>query len=402
MEQWKVLIADDEMIIREGIREVVDWESIHLNVVDEAEDGEEALELAMHYEIDILLADLNMPIMNGLTLIKAIRKQLPNCKIVIITGHDEFRYAQEALRLNVTDYIMKPVEPDQLTEVLEKVSLQLEKEQNKKKQMDLASKHIEKNIPLFREHFFMDWIKGRMTHENILAQLEFLHLPKRLPKQLGIIRWADMEKNNSLLTEKEREETLYAAENIIRKQLFEYTHVVFRQEQDLIVTVLWEEVAEQILLNIESMIQINVKIVTNQHFENLSEDNSMITAYKRCKEFVCSKVEVSYIVRRAKQYISEHYSDSNLSLESVADSLRVSSVYLSRMIKQELGISFIRLLTKLRIKKAVELLNTTNMTIHEVSVQVGYETQHYFSTAFKKVMGVSPKQYRQGSAFKKV
>ncbi|WP_026674152.1 response regulator transcription factor [Alkalihalobacterium bogoriense] len=402
MEQWKVLIADDEIIIREGIREVVSWESINLKVVDEAEDGEEALELAVQHDIDILLADLNMPIMNGLTLIKAIRKQLPNCKIIIITGHDEFRYAQEAVRLNVTDYIMKPVDPLQLTAVLEKVSLQLEKEQKQRKQMDLASKHIEKNIPLFREHFFMDWIEGRITQENIGAQLEFLHLPNELPKQLGMIRWADMEKNASLVTEKERDEILCKVENIIREQLLTYTHVIFRQERDMVVTILWEEVEEQKLLNIEKQIQMDVKIVTNQHFEMLNEDIHMITAYNRCKQFVCSNMEVSYIVRRAKQYISEHYSDSNLSLESVADSLRVSSVYLSRMIKQELGISFIRLLTKLRIKKAIELLNTTNMPIHEVSEQVGYETQHYFSTAFKKVMGVSPKQYRQGSAFKKV
>ena len=94
---WKVVIADDEAIIRWGIRDAVDRAALGMEVAGEAEDGEEALELALKLEAEVLLVDLSMPIMNGLTLVKHIREQLPDCRVVIITGHDEFAYAQEAI-----------------------------------------------------------------------------------------------------------------------------------------------------------------------------------------------------------------------------------------------------------------------------------------------------------------
>ena len=96
---WKILIADDEYIIREGIRAAVAWAELNMEVVAEAEDGEEALELALKHQVNIILLDLNMPIMNGLTLMEHLREQHPSCRIVIITGHDEFVYAQQAIRV---------------------------------------------------------------------------------------------------------------------------------------------------------------------------------------------------------------------------------------------------------------------------------------------------------------
>lgn len=103
MQTWKVLIADDESIIREGIRETINWEEFQMEVVAEAEDGEEALELALRHGVHVLFVDLNMPIMDGITLMKHIRKKLSKCRIVVVTGHDEFTYAQEAIRLQVDD-----------------------------------------------------------------------------------------------------------------------------------------------------------------------------------------------------------------------------------------------------------------------------------------------------------
>ncbi len=126
---WKVLIADDEAIIREGIRESVDWNEFNMEVVAEAEDGEEALELALRHRVDVLFVDLSMPIMDGLTLMKHAREKLPNCHMIVITGYDEFSYAQEAIRLQVDDYLLKPTDPQRLREVVAKVKEKLEQEQ---------------------------------------------------------------------------------------------------------------------------------------------------------------------------------------------------------------------------------------------------------------------------------
>jgi two-component system response regulator YesN len=107
---------------------------------------------------------------------------------------------------------------------------------------------------------------------------------------------------------------------------------------------------------------------------------------------------VSPLVRRARHYIREHYHDSQLSLEKTAQAVGASSVYLSRLLKQELGMTFVSLLTQTRISKATQLLNASPLSIAEIAEAVGYESQHYFSTAFKKAVGVSPIRYRKGEA----
>lgn len=124
-EEWRVLIADDEPWIREGIRDAVSWERYRMEVAAEAENGEEAFELALKHSIDLLIVDLNMPTVNGLTLMKKLRQALPLCRFVIVTGYDQFSYAQEAIRLQVDDYLLKPVEPGQLDKVLQNISSSL-------------------------------------------------------------------------------------------------------------------------------------------------------------------------------------------------------------------------------------------------------------------------------------
>ncbi|MED4959640.1 response regulator, partial [Paenibacillus macerans] len=186
--RWKVLIADDEMIIREGIRDSVNWEQLRLTVAAEAEDGEEALELAVRHDVHILLVDLNMPIMDGIELMKRVREQLPGCKIVIITGHDEFAYAQKAIRLQVKDYILKPANPAQLEKVLLQVRTELEEEAERQLHWQTASRQISRSYPLLRERFCQEWVDGSMTEAEILEQLQFLKLPAACPDWLGVIR----------------------------------------------------------------------------------------------------------------------------------------------------------------------------------------------------------------------
>ncbi|PQP89874.1 helix-turn-helix transcriptional regulator, partial [Paenibacillus sp. AR247] len=124
--------------------------------------------------------------------------------------------------------------------------------------------------------------------------------------------------------------------------------------------------------------------------------------YDACREAVFRDAQLSPLVRRARQLIHDNYDRPELTLESFAESLQVSPVYLSRMLKKELGTSFVGFLTQTRIRKAIQLLNATSLTIHEIAEQVGYDSQHYFSTAFKKVMGVSPNRYRRGDAYQEV
>ena len=110
MKKLKVLLVDDEIIIRQGFRQLFDWEAHNCEVVGEAADGMEALSQIDALNPDIVTMDINIPIMNGLKVIQLSRMKHPETAFIIVSGYDDFAYCREALRLQITDYILKPVD----------------------------------------------------------------------------------------------------------------------------------------------------------------------------------------------------------------------------------------------------------------------------------------------------
>ncbi|WP_256873809.1 response regulator [Paenibacillus kribbensis] len=396
-ERYRVLIADDEPIIREGIRDCVDWTALGMEVADEAEDGEEALELAVRLGIDILLVDMNMPIMDGIELIRRLREERPECRYLIISGHDEFAYAQEAVRLGVEDYILKPVDAEQLHAALSRLSQRLGEERKRTAYVEQAAEQIQRNIPLLRQRFCLELLEGQHTGENVMEQLAFLRLPSQPPVQIGVVRWPAVETRQAIMRENDRQLFLYAAENIIAELLEDRPHVLFRDANGLIGICLWQEAPETIGASIEQAIGRYLNIAVHTHVEhNAGGMEGAIEAFRVCRDRVYGESQLSPLVRRARQLIQEGYADRELTLETLASRLQVSAVYLSRVLKKELNDSFVTLVTRARIRKAVQLLDSTTLSIYDIAERTGYDSQHYFSTAFKKTMGVSPVQYRKG------
>ena len=143
-----------------------------------------------------------------------------------------------------------------------------------------------------------------------------------------------------------------------------------------------------------------LKLPVQVHAEPVGDSlDEVPVCYGQVKAAVYRDTALSPLVRRTKQYLQEHYGSSGLTLESAAEALQASPGYVSRLLKQEMGMTFVAYLTQLRMNKAVQLLDATELQIQEIAERTGYETQHYFSTAFKKRYGVSPNQYRKGDAF---
>lgn len=393
----KVLIADDEPNIREGIRYSVNWKSYAMDVVAEAEDGEEALELALKHNIDILLVDLNMPIMNGLTVVKHIREKLHKCRVIIITGYDDFSYAQEALRLQVDDYLLKPLNPENLNNVIEKVRGELLTLSQKTKYLEIASNYITQNKLVIQDRFCNEWVNGRLPEDKIKEHLHFLGLPEKTPNLLVVVRSQEFQINQPLVEANDKELYVFSVINIILEVLNGRQNVIFSDQSRLLFILIWGDVEEGSFSKIEKAIHKCLNIAATLYSEQITGSiNELNSVYINCKNKVSEESKISPLVRRARSYIREHYTEQELTLESLAKSLQVSPVYLSRTFKQELGTSFVTLITKMRITKAIRLLNSTNLKVIEIAEQVGYESQHYFSTAFKKSVGVSPIQYRKG------
>jgi len=150
----KVMLIDDEPLVLEGYKKLFDWEKHGLKVVCEAGDGITAVSLALHYQPEIILMDINIPFLSGLEAIEAIKRKLPGTFFIIVSGYDNFEYAQKAIRFGVVEYMLKPVKYDALGETLDRIRHELiTKRSNSARQDEFVdNKRIYKIINYLNEH----------------------------------------------------------------------------------------------------------------------------------------------------------------------------------------------------------------------------------------------------------
>lgn len=168
MNEIKVFLVEDEMVTRRGIKNSIDWEKEGYIFCGEASDGELAYPMIIKEKPDILITDIRMPFMDGLELCKLVKKELPNIKILILSGYDEFDYAKEAIRLGVTEYLLKPISSGKLLEALNGVSESIRREKEDK---DLVRKYMEEmreNTEHEKPKFFEQMIAGNLSMADAL------------------------------------------------------------------------------------------------------------------------------------------------------------------------------------------------------------------------------------------
>lgn len=173
---YKVFFVEDEVVTREGIRDNVDWRGCGFEFCGEATDGEMALPLLRAARPDVLITDIKMPFMDGLQLSKLARERMPWMKIVILSGHDEFEYAQQAINLGVTDYLLKPVTAQKLQETLMKLAAQLDQEQKEQENLRKLQEQVEENRAALRERLLLKLVVGAISPTEAIEQGQMLGL----------------------------------------------------------------------------------------------------------------------------------------------------------------------------------------------------------------------------------
>ncbi len=157
----KTIIIDDEELIREGLQTIIDWKSLGYEIVGQAADGEEAIELIQNLLPDVIITDVRMPFMNGLELLEFIKPMLPNSFIIIISGHDEFQYAQKAIQLGAYDYLLKPFDLDYFHKMLVKIKYEYTLQKSSPK--GLPDNHLY----MLQSHFIEDLIYNKINSDEI-------------------------------------------------------------------------------------------------------------------------------------------------------------------------------------------------------------------------------------------
>lgn len=167
MDLYKVMLVDDEPEVIEAVIRKMDWEGLGFEVIGYAQNGEEALEMAEGNVPDVVMTDIKMPFMDGLTLSKKLKESYDGIKVIIFSGFDEFEYAREAIKLEVEEYILKPIKLEELTEIFRRMKEALDRERDEKLNLHMLKEYYQKSLPVMQDQFYIGLLEGRIDKEQI-------------------------------------------------------------------------------------------------------------------------------------------------------------------------------------------------------------------------------------------
>ena len=176
MEPIKVFITEDESIVREGLRDIVPWEKYGFEFVGDAPDGEMALPMIRRLRPDVLITDIKMPFMDGLALSSIVSRELPNTKIIILSGYSDFEYARQAINLQVDQYLLKPITKSAILKALEFTGQKIREEREQQDFLRRYEQDTQKYERYSRRAFFERLVEGSMSVQEIYEEAQRLHL----------------------------------------------------------------------------------------------------------------------------------------------------------------------------------------------------------------------------------
>ncbi|MCI9411009.1 MAG: response regulator [Eubacterium sp.] len=381
----KVFLVEDEIIMREGIRNNIDWEKEGFEFVGEASDGELAYPLIQDSKPDILITDIRMPFMDGLELSRRVKEEMPDIKIIILSGYDEFEYAREGIRIGITEYLLKPIDGNKLLEAVKRVAQLIRSELGSKPELKPG-----------KEQDF--GINNQVEEEGAAVQ----HSSARQGAELGILEVGKLDRRVAerfLKTGLKSEVSDFIDDYFSSFGINNIQSLLFRQ---YVTTDMYFTAVSML----EGLGYENGELA--KHCGEIRDINKVLSSVESNKEYLkkvlttaidlreaVSRKKYHSLLEEAKSYIQQNYDDANISLNSVAASVNLSPNHFSSIFSQEMGKTFVEYLTSVRMEKAKELLRTSSLKSAEIAYAVGYKDAHYFSYLFKKNQDCTPKEYRQ-------
>ncbi|WP_409342888.1 response regulator [Paenibacillus sp. MBLB4367] len=241
---YKIMVVDDEAIVREGIKERISWAEHGFKLTGDYANGREALEAIERDKPDIVLSDICMPQMDGLELTRHIQGRYPFIKVIILTGHDDFDYAQQALRLKAYDFILKPITANELRTLLDKLKLELDEETHNREDLTRLQLQLNESLPLLKERFLERLVTTALPEEEIRERLSYFRLPALAPGGCLalVVDIDDFGMRQPASTDTDIEMLRFAGFNILqevlREMLGEDGGIAFRTREERMVIVL--------------------------------------------------------------------------------------------------------------------------------------------------------------------
>lgn len=414
-----ILVVDDDNIIRKGLKKLIERLSEGYEVIADFKNGRDTLEYIRdnQAEVDLVVTDIKMPKMTGIELIEKVNEECEKVPLfIVLSGYDEFSYVRDSMKLGACNYLLKPIKTEELEKVLQEVEDRIGEKKNKesiiKISLDILKKDFFKKILFSKKD--MELNSDSILLDNIQLDENYVYkliVVKKLEKNIVIANYVKM------ITEKYdcTEHMMFNFKNSVyilfyfNKKLVDNIEEITNFISDNTDMFLTEGISPYILDTTEEVWELRkqAEIIKNIN-DNIYSNNKIQKYYlgnsEKLSEILSESNNTSNntAIRLAKEYIVNNF-NKNITLKDVADEVFLSQNYLSELFKKETGEGFYDFISKYRIRKAKEILITTNLKIYEVAEKVGYNDSITFGRAFKKITGVTPNSFRnKGDKTKKV
>lgn len=406
----KILIVDDEYLVRVGIRSIVDWERYGYCFVGEAADGEEALRKIEQLHPDIVLTDLKMEGMDGFELIAACKKQYPNVKFVVLSSYDDGENVKRAMKLGACDYVFKlTAKPEEIVKILDE--LPYEAQANEMEQV------VRKNLSAIKTRLIT--IAAQKKHpdrERLQEEFRQLGLTTDFARPYCVIMVSYDHSSEEPAAESDPLLIKFAIENMMQEVLSQhFPSETFRYAERFVLSVIQmedrkneavEEKAAQAFCTLYEYAQRYLALhLSGALSTQCMGIDQLSKAVSDCRkrlangisgspgELITYRADMRSEIQIVQRYVSKHLTEE-LTVKEAAKLCSMSESYFSHMFKKEMGLSFVDYVNRQRVRKAERLLTNTNLRISEISAAVGVDNANYFSVLFRKINGLSPQEYR--------
>lgn len=378
----KALLVDDERNGREVLRALGEWEQNGITVLLEASDGKEALELIASEQPDIVFTDIKMPRMNGIELMEKLHAADFRGKCILVTGYDDYQFMRKAIQFNSFDYLLKPIDPEAFTKVLENVTQAVSAD---KQSLENEAEVLGDARRLLLEQQISALCLGELKDFSILQEV----MPQEEKIELTLLSFYHMHQPAPILDDLMNELHRYAIGDVFR----------FRQEEHMYIVLSAADQWLQIENWLRQHLDLPVRLVQRElhALEDISSVFEQLTVeLKEHRYRTIRRLEELESEQRGQDivaYVQSYYME-DVSLERLSKLFFLSKEHISRKFKQETGMTLSRYVTGCRMKQAKQWLVKTDKTMYDIARLLGYQDEVYFSKLFKKETGLTPTAYR--------
>lgn len=357
---FKILIADDEPLIRKGLKTIIHRVSDEFTVSYEAANGIEAMRLIEINKPDVVISDIRMPDKDGLELVKEISQIYPQIINVILSGYDDFNYAHRAIKYKVYDYLLKPVDSETLSGLLNRIGNE---------------------------------IRSRISDR---ADKEYLnmHIDGKISTLFAIVKQKDLILNIKLMNKATTKTIIDDFFSYIYENCMEVFHV------RRVVLELYNTILNDLQSKSHSTGSYCIGVDHRKDLERLNSIESIrIWFEQNIMRFIersedKSKSGEIKIIKKIKRFIRENY-EKDITLNLLSEKFFLNPSYLSDLFKMETGQNFLEYLTQVRVERSIELMQDLRLKVYQISRMVGYDSPTHFNKLFKKITGITPNEYRK-------